>query len=237
MNLLLFLVMFLISFTIVRIGAVALELTGLEWGLAKFQALSLFTGTGFTTRESELIAKHPQRRKIASTLMILGFSGIVTLIATFANVMKTNLHIDPYKVPFVNVQIPHRYMPAINLIIIIITLYIFYKLFSHTKVATKFTDFIKSQLLKRGIVKPVTFEILLPLAEEYVVACIEIGQDSSLLNESIAESKLDSHGITLLAVERNEKIIPSPAPESKIHIDDKLICFGKLSNLSRRKTE
>ena len=237
MNLLLFLVTFLVSFTIVRIGGVAFELTGLEWGLAKFQALSCFTGTGFTTRESEFIAKHPQRRKIASTLMILGFSGIVTLIATFANVMKPTIHVDGFKVPFSTLEIPHQYLPAINLIIIIIALYISYKILSHTKTAAKLTDFIKSQLLKRGIIKPVTFEILLPLTDDYVVACIEIGQDSSLLKESIEESKLDSHGIMLLAIERNEKIIPSPPQESIIHIDDKLICFGKLSNLARRKTE
>jgi Trk-type K+ transport system membrane component len=49
MNLILFVLATLISFVAVRIGAVALHLTGVEWSQAKFQALSCFTGTGFTT--------------------------------------------------------------------------------------------------------------------------------------------------------------------------------------------
>ncbi|MBE3143376.1 MAG: hypothetical protein IMZ61_05555, partial [Planctomycetes bacterium] len=55
MNVLLFLTLIIISFIVVRIGAIAFQLTGLEWSLAKFQALSCFTGTGFTTKEAELI--------------------------------------------------------------------------------------------------------------------------------------------------------------------------------------
>lgn len=65
MNLMLLLVTVLVSMIVVRIGAVAFQLTGLEWSLAKFQALSCFTRTGFTTKEAELITGHPQRRRIA----------------------------------------------------------------------------------------------------------------------------------------------------------------------------
>ncbi|MHC4256266.1 MAG: TrkA C-terminal domain-containing protein, partial [Planctomycetota bacterium] len=66
MGLFLFIIVLVVSFIAVRIGAIAFQLTGLNWELAKFQALSCFTGTGFTTRESELIVGHGQRRKIAS---------------------------------------------------------------------------------------------------------------------------------------------------------------------------
>lgn len=48
----------LISAVVVRVGAVALEMTGLDKDKASFQALSCFSGTGFTTREAELIAGH-----------------------------------------------------------------------------------------------------------------------------------------------------------------------------------
>ena len=81
----LFIIMILISFVIVRIGAIAFQLTGLEWSLAKFQSLSCFTGTGFTTQEAELITTDKQRRRIASVLMVLGNGGLVVMIATFAN--------------------------------------------------------------------------------------------------------------------------------------------------------
>ena len=82
---LLFILTLTVSFIVVRVGAIAFQLTGLEWSLAKFQALSCFTGTGFTTREAELITGNPQRRRIASVLMVLGNAGLVTLILTGAS--------------------------------------------------------------------------------------------------------------------------------------------------------
>lgn len=42
-----------LSITVVRIGATALELTGLSRDVAEFQAQSAFSGAGFTTQESE----------------------------------------------------------------------------------------------------------------------------------------------------------------------------------------
>ena len=60
-NLILFILVLLSSFIIVQIGGIAFELTGLEWSIAKFQALSCFSGTGFTTKEAELITRNPKR--------------------------------------------------------------------------------------------------------------------------------------------------------------------------------
>ena len=47
------LVVIVVSIIIIRIGAVALEMTGLSKETATFQAQSAFSGTGFTTSESE----------------------------------------------------------------------------------------------------------------------------------------------------------------------------------------
>ena len=48
-----------ISFLVVRAAAIAFMLTGLDRHKAIFQALSAFTGTGFTTREAERVTSHP----------------------------------------------------------------------------------------------------------------------------------------------------------------------------------
>ena len=76
------LITILISFIIVRIGGFALQLTGIEPDVARFQALSAFTGTGFTTREAERVVGHRARRRIVTILIILGNAGTVTIIAT-----------------------------------------------------------------------------------------------------------------------------------------------------------
>src|SRR4051794_41975718 len=44
---------------------------------ARFQARSAFTGSGFTTRESESVVDHPVRRKVIMWLMLLGNAGVV----------------------------------------------------------------------------------------------------------------------------------------------------------------
>ena len=70
----------LVAYVIVVAGATAYELTGMDRETARFQALSAFTGTGFTTRVSELVVRHPARRRITSTLIILGYAGTATTV-------------------------------------------------------------------------------------------------------------------------------------------------------------
>lgn len=76
------LIVLALSMLVIRIGAVAFLMTGLSEEVAQFQALSAFSGAGFTTGEAENIVKHPARRRIASLLIRLGSVGVVSSIAT-----------------------------------------------------------------------------------------------------------------------------------------------------------
>ncbi len=60
----------LVSFLLIRAASIALMMTGLEKNKARFQALSAFSGTGFTTKEAEMVVSHPVRRKINSVTSI-----------------------------------------------------------------------------------------------------------------------------------------------------------------------
>lgn len=70
------------SMMVVRIGSSALRLTGMSQTIARFQALSAFSGTGFTTSEAEEMMHHPTRRKILVLLMVIGSLGVVTVLST-----------------------------------------------------------------------------------------------------------------------------------------------------------
>jgi hypothetical protein len=72
----------LLSLIITRVASAALIATGLPPDIARFQARSAFTGVGFTTDESGMIVRHPQRRRIAFHLMILGNLGTATILAS-----------------------------------------------------------------------------------------------------------------------------------------------------------
>lgn len=76
------LIIFAVSFFVVRLAAVALRLTGLPEQNARFQAMSALTGTGYTTTEAEMIVNYPIRRKIITWLMIFGNLGIVSVLST-----------------------------------------------------------------------------------------------------------------------------------------------------------
>ena len=232
MNLLLFLITIIVSFIAIRIGAIAFQLTGLEWSLAKFQSLSCFSGTGFTTKEAELITGNPQRRRIASILMVLGNAGLVTLIATFANTLRPS-HLPKIEIPFIHLVFPAFLLPYIKLVIVIISIYTIYRVFTHTRLTKGLSQFLKKRIIKSEIVKPVSFEELLVTTGGYGISSIEVEKHNPVLNKTLRKADLRSHDINVLAVERDQgkEILANPSAETRILLGDRLICFGKLDNI------
>ncbi|MBN2455345.1 MAG: hypothetical protein JXB29_02220 [Sedimentisphaerales bacterium] len=230
MNLVLFITVLVISFIVVRIGAIAFQLTGLEWSLAKFQALSCFTSTGFTTKEAELITSNPQRRKIASVLIVLGHAGLVTLIATFANSLRP----PPTKAPFVSDFIKPGYVPFINLVIIVTAVYIVYKIFTRTRFARRITTFLRRRLVRRGLIQTVDFEELAVATGGYGLSKISVSAESKLLDKTLNQSRLRQQDITVLAIESDDNITPNPPADTIIKLGDNLICFGRLDEIKKK---
>lgn len=66
-----------ISLLVTRVATVILIASGMSRQTARFQARSAFTGSGFTTSESERAVDHPLRRRVIMALMLLGNAGIV----------------------------------------------------------------------------------------------------------------------------------------------------------------
>lgn len=229
MNLILFLATMITSFIVVRIGAIAFQLTGLEWSLAKFQALSCFSGTGFTTRESELIVGHPRRRRIASILMVLGNAGLVMLIATFANSIRPRI---------VGASSWFGWLwkglgPLVNLLIIAGAMFLTWRFFSKSPKAKVLTDYLRLRVKQSSIVEPVSVEELVVSSGGYGVVRAEIGHDSLMAGVTLAESGLRQKDITVLVVRRGEEPIANPPANTRIQLGDRLLCFGKLDRMRK----
>ena len=71
---------------VIEVFSVALKLTGLATQKIKFQVASLFTSTGFTTEESELITNDERRRKIAVACIYTGHIFSVVIMGLVINV-------------------------------------------------------------------------------------------------------------------------------------------------------
>jgi hypothetical protein len=227
MNLVLFITVLVISFIIVRIGAIAFQMTGLEWTLAKFQALSCFTSTGFTTKEAELITGNPQRRKIASVLIVLGHAGLVTMVATFANSLRPKA----FKIPFISFKIPEFALLVLNLLIIVTALYILYRIVTNIRFASRITGYLRKKFIVRKIMRPVSCEELVLATSGFGVARIAVSEDSWIVGKRLAEAKLREHNINVLALIRNDETMPNPAVDIEFKSGDELLCFGKLDSI------
>lgn len=231
----LFILTLIVSFVAVRIGAIAFQLTGLEWSLAKFQALSCFSGTGFTTKEAELITGNKQRRKIASALIILGNAGFVIMIATLASsfVPKETI-LSKLSESFLPFRIPPYLVVWVNLAIIVAVVYGIYRVFTHEKFARKLTNFLRIKIIKKEIFQKVSFEELLLATGGYGISRIAVTAGSPVLNKTLAKSQLREQDITVLATIRGGETIPNPPANTKILLGDELVCFGKLEDIRNR---
>ena len=233
--LILFILTLIVSFIVVRIGAIAFQLTGLEWSLAKFQALSCFSGTGFTTKESELITGDKQRRKIATILIILGNAGFVIMIATLASsLVPQETILSKLSESFLPFDIPPDLVKWVNLLIIAAIVYGIYRIFTHEQFVRKMTTFLRKKIIKKEIFQRVSFEELLLATGGYGISRITVSAGSPVLNKTIMKSQLREYDIMVLATVRSGETIPNPPANMKILLNDELVCFGKLENIKNR---
>ena len=199
------------SFIVVRIGAVAFELTGMRWDQAKFQALSAYTNSGFTTRESEEITSHPVRRRIASYLIIAGNAGLVTTVASFAGSLVT----------------PQLLGSVRNLGIIILGVIVLVLIAQRPAVSNKLRAVIRRWLGRRFEleVTPSPSE-LLHLDEGYSLSRIQLKEGSRAIDRSLGELALKDKTVQVLAIERGTAFIPVPRQSDRLLAGDQLIVYG-----------
>ena len=84
--LLLFSFIILLYWVITELFTFFFRMTGLPDERARFQVISMLTGTGFTTRESEIIMGSRRRRRLARVTMLFGYVFNVTIVSAFINV-------------------------------------------------------------------------------------------------------------------------------------------------------
>ena len=210
-------IIIVISAFIVKISAVALNLTGLSEKQAFFQALSAFTGTGFTTRDSELVVQNEIRRKIVMFLMIMGNAGLVSVITTLIlSFSRGGIH------PF-----------FINVTLILFAILVLIKVSSNKEFARKLTKKIQARLVQSPTFTKRPVEEVLRLAEGYGVAEVTLSDECAEVGKTLFESSFRQQDILILAIERGKDVIPAPHASDRLLASDTVICYGKLANIEK----
>ncbi|MCK4736448.1 MAG: hypothetical protein KAT65_28600 [Methanophagales archaeon] len=209
------LIVIFVSFLIIRAAAIALMMTGMSEKRARFQALSAFTGTGFTTKEAELVVNNPLRRRIISWVMILGNVGIVTVIITATSSLVTS----------------KGYQLSINAVGLLVGIYLIYKIASHKGFMRRWESFMEDKFVKSHAFEEGATEDLLHLLEGYGLVRAIITEDSPFIGSSLSEIKLTARELLVLGIERGKNWVPIPKAKEAIQEGDRVVVYGPLEVL------
>jgi hypothetical protein len=212
------LVVLTLSFLITRLATVALTLSGLSADLARLQAVSAFTGVGFTTAESEHVVSHPVRRRILMLVMIVGNAGIVTamasLILSFTGVQQTQ----------------EGLVRGLWLVGGVALLWVG---MTRRLVETGMDRVMRWALSRWSSLRPVDYAELLDLSGDYRVREISVESHDWMEGRTLDELELFDEGITVLGIHRIDGYyVGVPRGETRIDSGDRLILYGREDDLT-----
>ena len=199
---------------VVRLGTMALTLTGLARHTAEFQAYSAFFGVGFTTRESEQVVNHPIRRRIVQHLILAGHIGLTSVIV-------------PLVVTFVNVKTMREGMAQLGLIVAVLAVLWFVVRMSFVENLVERS--IKFALERTGtLAQPPDHEILLRLNAGHTVSEVVLETGHPFVGRRLGEQRLAERGIVVLGVARHDgSYVAAPRGEMTCHPFDVLTVYGR----------
>jgi hypothetical protein len=211
------LIAILVSFIVVRIGGFALQLTGIEPEIASFQALSAFSGTGFTTREAERVVGHRTRRRIVTILIILGNAGLVTIIATL---VASFTQVTGYMWFF------------IRLAIIVGGIFGLYQLIIRSNVGQRIVDRLQRPLMNQILREAPAVEEIFHVEKDWAISLVTIKESSKNIGLSVADITAEKD-IEILSIDRAGTYLTRPDLEEKIMEGDRLLVYANRKSVKQ----
>ena len=218
----LFALIILVYWVISKLFAMLFRFTGLPDEKARFQVISLLTGCGFTTHESELLLSTKSRRRLARITMLFGYVFNITIVSAFINVFFS-LKVSELAADLVSSLIP--------LLVIL-----FIVAFMRFPVIRAWGDRLIEKLAGRIVHRDNANTILLMdyIGQETIaqVTLREVPED--LQGKALSESGLkENHNILVMLVEpQGGKAQPANA-RTVFYPGDKLTVFGNYATISR----
>jgi hypothetical protein len=215
-----------LSLLFTRIATVALAMTGLSHQVARFQARSAFTGTGFTTSEAEKVVNHPVRRQIIMILMIVRSAGLVTiiisLILSLAGTGDSRIII-------------------LRLLWLMGGVLVIWLLAKSKAVDHYLGNVIKWALSSWTDLDTRDYASLLHLSGQYRVMEIQVKEGDWLVGKDLKACYLNKEGVSVLGINRDDgSYVGVPRSSTEIYSGDTLILYGRsdqLQDLDKRRAD
>lgn len=211
-----------ISLLITRVATVILTATGLSREAARFQARSAFTGSGFTTRESEAVVDHPVRRKVVAALMLLGNAGIVAAASSTILGFRSG-------------DVGRDWWRILELVVGLLLLV----LLSRSRWVDRRLTAAISRILRDHTDLPARdLGGLLDLSGDYSVSELAVDDGDWLAGRRLADLALRDEGAVVLGVTRSDgRYLAAPTGRTVVGVGDVLVVYGReqlLLELDRR---
>lgn len=215
MEMLFILLYLLIILLVIEISVIMFNITGLEKPVSRYQVISMLTGTGFTTDESQLIIDHPVRRKISAFLILFGAFSLAVIISAITNMLSNDLRLTE--------------LLWINGVLLIILL-IGKAPFLRNKLQGKIDD----EMQKKLDISELPIKEALYLDENDIVTEVAIKEDSDLAGTKILDLFKNEEDITLLFIKRGEINIRNKMHNESVQAGDDLYLYGNREEIEKK---
>ncbi len=191
---------------LILFGTAVFQAVGLSPEAAAFEARSAITGSGYTTSQSELVARNPAAGRTASILILTGYFGPATILALLG-------------VSFVIPTSDDLSVRVVVLVGLLVALFAVDRIGLIRAIASR-----PSKALARRMVGATTFETWIEVGDD-AVASLVLPSDPARSQATLAA--LTGSDVTLLAIE------PAASASGSVTIDpsgaapgDRLVLFG-----------
>lgn len=221
--LLLFSLIILLYFVITELFTFLFRMTGLPAEKARFQVISILTGVGFTTRESEIIMGSRRRRRLARVTMLFGYVFNVTIVSALINVFLS----------VSEVQAEHRFFGFLIPLGTVALIFIFMRV---PKVHA-WGDHLFRRLADRILDRKETFNAVMVV--DYIgtdsIAQVTLRHiPDEYRGLSLAETRLRAEtGILVMLVEHRGGKTMAAKADTVFEIGDKLTVFGDYKTICK----
>ncbi|ANC78248.1 hypothetical protein ABE65_016150 [Fictibacillus phosphorivorans] len=203
---------------VIEINVLLFTLTGLKKEIARFQVISMFTATGFTTGESELILEHPVRRRLSTFLILFGVFSLAVIISSISNILS-----DEFR--------------SIELGIIILVLISLYLILSIPKLKKYMRHTFESHMQKSYNLADLPLRDVMYFEEDDVIVELPIHKGSKIMGKQLKDVIQVEDDLLVLFIKRGDVTVRRDSYTTEIQEGDMLFLYGHQRSLQERFSE
>ena len=212
-----FFVVAAITMAFTQLATGALIATGMPPRIAAFQARSAFSGAGFTTTEAENVVNHPVRRRIITVAMFVGTLGTPTLVVTV---------LIGFVAPGPGSTTERLLVTVAGTVLLLLAVL--------NRPVTRRLERVGRHYAQARLLPAIDEggQELFALDDEFVVVASTLSEEPTDAPRSVRGLDHTLPDVTVLGVQRDQKLIGEKPSDLTLRTGDALIVFGRRQRLN-----